>query len=124
MASDDSKFSHITVHADDDDEFVIQAGIPAHASVEPAVEPEHAAPTVAESELNEASVETPAVEQEVTPDEATEQDEQKKARSKEYRATTAEDLEATPMSGMQKAIIAIALLCVFGSVAYYMFFMR
>ena len=123
MASDDSKFSHITVHADDDGEFVIQAGIPAHAPAESA-EPESVASTVAESEPGGASADAPAVEQEIVPDEAAGQGERKKAGSKEYRETTADDLEAAPMSGMQKAIIAVALLCVFGSVAYYMFFMR
>lgn len=120
MASDDTKFSHITVHADDDDEFVIQAGIRAHAPVEPAAESDGAVSEPGEGAPVDASFD----DREGASGEEPAPSAPAKARDEEYRQTTVDDLKAAPMSGMQKAIIAIALLCVFGSVAYYMFFMR
>ena len=41
-----------------------------------------------------------------------------------YRETTLEDLEGSPMSNMQKAIVVLALLLIVAAVVYYFAVMR
>ena len=114
VASGDTKFSHITVSADDDDDVVIQAGARPSGSGARAPEPreEPAAPEPAPVAPEPEPQEEPAPAAQPARD------------AKRYRETTAEDLEAEPMSAMQKAIIAVALAAVVGFVLYYLFFMR
>lgn len=114
MTPGDTKFSHITVHADDDDEFVIQAGAPsqhddAPAPVHPVVE-DAAVPVVApEPEQAEPS----DVEQAVDAEPANSPD--------KYQPTTVEDLKAEPMSVTQKVVIAAAVVLIAGFIVYYVF---
>lgn len=99
MAQDETKFSHITVTSDDEDDVVIHAGLRSTTPPAPAVatpEPE-AAPVL------EPAPEPPAPEA---------------RRKDDYRETTAEDLESEPMSLMQKALIAIAVVLVVAVAAY------
>lgn len=121
MASGDTKFSHITVNADDDDDFVIQAGLrPSAPAVVPvrADAPAPSEPSFAESPSVEGAQEAPAA------DDAKPSKAGAKSSKDGYRETTAEDLEVEPMPAMQKAIIAVALLAVVGFIAYYVLFMR
>ncbi|MBU5406449.1 SURF2 Surfeit locus protein 2 [Paraeggerthella hongkongensis] len=121
MASGDTKFSHITVNADDDDDFVIQAGLrPSAPAPEPAQtdgavpsEPSFDAPSSTEDEREASAA-----------DDARPSSAGSKSSKKGYRETTAEDLEVEPMSAMQKIIIAVALLAIVGFIAYYVLFMR
>ncbi len=105
MTADDTKFSHITVE-DDDDEFVIQAGARSASPHAQAGDVQ-----VAEQPAAPVAAPQPAAKPE-------------KQRDKEYRATTAEDLESVPMSVTQKVVIAAAALLIVGFAVYFMFFMR
>lgn len=126
MATDEKKFSHITVTSDDD--VVIQAGIrsskpaenTASADLEERIEEvaDAADSDVAfvressEEDTDHVSVSSNAQDSENVPSE----------RAKEpYRETTAEDLDLGPMPLMQKVIIAVAVLGIVGFVAYYCF---
>ena len=115
MAAGDTKFSHITVNANDDDDVVIQAGArPARPAADPAPHVPEAAPASEVPAAPERSAPAPA-------DAAT----ASRPRDKKgYRPTTADDLKAEPMSTMQKAIIVLALVGIAAFVAYYLFFMR
>ncbi len=118
MASGDTKFSHITVNADDDDDFVIQAGLrPSAPAPEPA-QTDGAVPS-------EPSFDAPSSTEDEREASAADDVRSSSADSKKgYRETTAEDLEVEPMSAMQKIIIAVALLAIVGFIAYYVLFMR
>lgn len=116
MTPGDTKFSHITVHADDDDEFVIQAGAPAlnddtPASVDPAVQ-DVAAP-VAAPEYEQADEPSVANQATVEAHPADSQD--------GYRPTTVEDLKGEPMSTTQKVVIAAAVVLIVGFVVFNVF---
>ena len=149
MAQGEKKFSHITVTSDEDDDFVIQAGVPAgFRSAAPdeaqaAREDEAAGEASAQGgeagheagREDDAAAEADGVER---ADEAIADEEadgplpdagrSASARSGKkkdaYRETTMEDLEATPMSLTQKVIIALALLLVVVAVVYYFLFLR
>ena len=111
MALDDTRFSHITVTADDEDDVVIHAG----ARPEPAARPA-AGPAGSQDEERPRPVEAPEGERRPAQPSVP-----ASSADKGYRETTAEDLEGSPMSLMQKAIIVIAALFVVGFVAYYLF---
>lgn len=118
MASGDTKFSHITVNADDDDDFVIQAGVRPSVHASESVQAYGATPSepsFAVGLSTEDEREAPA-----TDDVRSSSADSKKG----YRETTAEDLEVEPMPAMQKIIIAVALLAIVGFIAYYVLFMR
>ena len=146
MAQGEKKFSHITVTSDEDDDFVIQAGVPAGSrsaapdEAQAACEDEAAGEASAQGGEagNEAGREDDEADGVERADEAIADEEadgplpdagrSASARSGKkkdaYRETTMEDLEATPMSLTQKVIIALALLLVVVAVVYYFLFLR
>lgn len=136
MTGDAQKFSHISVASDDEDDVVIEAGAPRFRSYgegESAAQP--AGDEAAASAANKTSVvdggegfadrasagaapaervSTPAPERAAKAD---------KPARKGYEETTLADLEDTKMSGMQKGIIAVALIGIAAFIVYYVAFM-
>ena len=131
----DRRFSHITVNAADDDDVVIQAGAygrhqgedvledPVYAEPEPQVapvavpEPKHAAQQApagnhaAKSHAAHArKPETFASDSRPQPAHRAEQ--------------TLEDLDAGPMSGMQKAVLVGVGIVIIAAIVYFALFMR
>lgn len=136
MTGDAQKFSHISVASDDEDDVVIEAGAPRSRSYgegEPAAQPsgdEAAASEVpieaAETAGGEGSSESPSRAFTPAPERAAKADKPAKASAparKGYEETTLEDLEGTKMSGMQKGIIAVALIGIAAFIVYYVAFM-
>ena len=136
MTGDAQKFSHISVASDDEDDVVIEAGAPRSRSYgegEPAAQPsgdEAAASEVpieaAEAAGGEGSSEPPSRACAPAPERSVKADKPAKASvpaRKGYEETTLEDLEGTKMSGMQKGIIAVALIGIVAFIVYYVAFM-
>lgn len=95
MSLDETKFSHITVTSDDEDDVVIHAGAPVKPAPQVPVE----------------STPAPAAEESPAPQQEPAQPTKKKSRrSDDYRPTTAEDLASAPMSTTQKVVIAVAVV--------------
>lgn len=142
MTGEAQKFSHISVASDEDD-VVIEAGAPRFRSYgegESAAQP--AGDEAAASAANKTSVvdggegfadrasagaapaervSTPAPERAAKADKPA-----RKASAparKGYEETTLADLEGTKMSGMQKGIIAVALIGIAAFIVYYVAFM-
>ena len=142
MTGEAQKFSHISVASDDEDDVVIEAGAPRFRSYgegESAAQP--AGDEAAASAANKTSVvaggegfadrastgaapaervSTPA------PERAKADKPARKAPAparKGYEETTLADLEGTKMSGMQKGIIAVALIGIVAFIVYYVAFM-
>lgn len=132
----EGKFAHISVSSDDEDDFVIQTGVPATAS-EVWDDGEGDAGS---DRAYAASVEVPAAPaqsgcvSEVVRDPASlcaggEFAEAKSSSpgsagsagsaDRSYRETTLEDLESTPMSTMQKGVIVAAVLAIVAFVVWY-----
>ncbi len=151
------KFSHITVTPDEEDDVVIQAGVPIEdwngAADEgpggdfgesPNDNPDKSLDDALGGDLEEGAAAEPddvfagealgesvsenspsAPEEAAAPNAAEEDAPQRKAARKEaYRETTMEDLEGAHMSGMQKAIIVLALLLIVAAIVYYCVVMR
>lgn len=143
MTGDAQKFSHISVVSDDEDDVVIEAGAPrvrSYGEGESAAQP--AGDEAAASAANKTSVvaggeglaarasagaapaervSTPAPERAAKADKPA-----RKASAparKGYEETTLADLEDTKMSGMQKGIIAVALIGIVAFIVYYVAFM-
>lgn len=136
MTGDAQKFSHISVASDDEDDVVIEAGAPRFRSYGEGVSAaQPAGDEVAASAANKTSVvaggegladrasagaapaervSTPAPERAAKAD---------KPARKGYEETTLADLEGTKMSGMQKGIIAVALIGIAAFIVYYVAFM-
>ena len=136
MTGDAQKFSHISVASDDEDDVVIEAGAPRSRSYgegesasQPAGDeaPARAAATeAAEADGGEGSSEPPSRASTPAPERAAKADKPAKASAparKGYEETTLEDLEGTKMSGMQKGIIAVALIGIAAFIVYYVAFM-
>lgn len=135
MTGDAQKFSHISVASDDEDDVVIEAGTPRFRSYgegEPAAQPAgdeamSAANKTAAADGGEGPSESPSRASTPAPERAVKAD--KPARKtpaparKGYEETTLEDLEGTKMSGMQKGIIAVALIGIAAFIVYYVAFM-
>lgn len=115
MASDEKKFSHITVTSDDDD-VVIQAGV---RSSDTAPDDEVVVDEVVEPQADNEAVPESSSTSRGDADETDRGD--VAASDTSYRETTAEDLEVEPMSLMQKVIIGVALVAIVAFVAYYVF---
>ena len=136
MTGDAQKFSHISVASDDEDDVVIEAGAPRSHSYgegesvsQPARDeaPARAAATEATAaDGGEGSSEPPSRASTPAPERAAKADKPAKASAparKGYEETTLEDLESTKMSGMQKGIIAVALIGIAAFIVYYVAFM-
>lgn len=131
----DRRFSHITVNAADDDDVVIQAGAYGRHQGEDVLEeavyaePEPQVPPVAVPEPQHAAQQVPAGNHAAKPHAA-------HARKPEtavsdsrtqpvHRAEqTLEDLDAGPMSGMQKAVLVGVGVIIVAAIVYFALFMR
>lgn len=136
MTGEAQKFSHISVASDDEDDVVIEAGAPRFRSYgegESAAQPagDEAAASAAnktsvvdggEGFADRASTGAAPVERVSTPASERAAKADKPAR-KGYEETTLADLEDTKMSGMQKGIIAVALIGIVAFIVYYVAFM-
>lgn len=135
MTGDAQKFSHISVASDDEDDVVIEAGAPRFRSYgegESAAQPAgdeaaaRAANKTAAADGGEGSSELPSRASTPAPERAAKADKPAKASAparKGYEETTLADLEDTKMSGMQKGIIAVALIGIVAFIVYYVAFM-
>lgn len=135
MTGDAQKFSHISVASDDEDDVVIEAGTPRFRSYgegEPAAQPAgdeatSAANKTAAADGGEGPSESPSRASIPAPERAAKADKPARKTSaparKGYEETTLEDLEGTKMSGMQKGIIAVALIGIVAFIVYYVAFM-
>lgn len=131
----DRRFSHITVNAADDDDVVIQAGAYGRHQGEDALEeavyaePEPQVAPLAVPEPQHAAQQVPAGNHAAKPHAA-------HARKPEtavsdsrtqpvHRAEqTLEDLDAGPMSGMQKAVLVGVGVVIIAAIVYFALFMR
>ena len=131
----DRRFSHITVNAADDDDVVIQAGAYGRHQGEDVLEeviyaePEPQVAPVAVPESQHAAQQAPAGNHVAKPHAA-------HARKPEaavpdsrpqpvHRAEqTLEDLDAGPMSGMQKAVLVGVGVVIIAAIVYFALFMR
>ena len=131
----DRRFSHITVNAADNDDVVIQAGAYGRHQGEDVLEeavyaePEPQVAPVAVPEPQHAAQQVPAGNQAAKPHAA-------HARKPEtavsdsrtqpvHRAEqTLEDLDAGPMSGMQKAVLVGVGVVIIAAIVYFALFMR
>ena len=131
----DRRFSHITVNAADDDNVVIQAGAYGRHQDEDVLEgavytePEPQVAPVAVPEPQHAAQQAPAGNHVAKPHAA-------HARKPEtavsdsrpqpvHRAEqTLEDLDAGPMSGMQKAVLVGVGVVIIAAIVYFALFMR
>lgn len=135
MTGDAQKFSHISVASDDEDDVVIEAGTPRFRSYgegEPAAQPAgdeatSAVNKTAAADGGEGPSESPSRASTPAPERAAKADKPARKTSaparKGYEETTLEDLESTKMSGMQKGIIAVALIGIAAFIVYYVAFM-
>lgn len=135
MTGDAQKFSHISVASDDEDDVVIEAGAPRSRSYgegESASQPAgdeatSAANKTAAADGGEGPSESPSRASTPAPERAAKADKPARKTSaparKGYEETTLEDLESTKMSGMQKGIIAVALIGIAAFIVYYVAFM-
>lgn len=135
MTGDAQKFSHISVASDDEDDVVIEAGTPRFRSYgegEPAAQPAgdeatSAANKTAAADGGEGPSESPSRASTPAPERAAKADKPARKASaparKGYEETALEDLEGTKMSGMQKGIIAVALIGIVAFIVYYVAFM-
>ena len=131
----DQHFSHITVNAGDDDDVVIQAGaygrhqgegVPeeaVHAKPEPQVAP------VETPKPQHAAQQMPAHEPAAKPHaeharKAQAADPDSRPKPAHRAEQTLEDLDAGPMSGMQKAVLVGIGLIIVAAVVYFALFMR
>ena len=120
--ADEKTFSHITVSADDEDDVVIHAGArtTSHSadSAFDAVEPASVKTTVHPFTDDDGNDEP----DEVLVDAPIDEEEPRVAQGDEaFRETRLDDLEAAPMSSLQKGILIAALLLIAGFAVYYIF---
>lgn len=150
MTGEAQKFSHISVASDDEDDVVIEAGAPrfrSHGEGVSAAQP--AGDEAAASAANKTSVvdggegfadrasagaapaervSTPAPERAAKADKPARKAPAPARKAlaparKGHEETTLADLEDTKMSGMQKGIIAVALIGIVAFIVYYVAFM-
>ena len=131
----DQRFSHITVNAGDDDDVVIQAGAygrhqgedvleeAVHARPEPQVAPVEA------PKPQHAVQQMPAHEPAAKPHaeharKAQAADPDSRLKSAHRAEQTLEDLDAGPMSGMQKAVLVGVGVVIIAAIVYFALFMR
>lgn len=124
--ADEKAFSHITVSTDDEDDLVIQAGAratsrsaPAASEPSPAEAPSVTVPVEATAPATSEPVAEGASEAEQGDAREAEADDVAPASGVTGREDELKDLESTPMSPVQKAVLAVALLFVVGFAIYY-----
>ena len=131
----DQRFSHITVNAADDDDVVIQAGAYGRHQGEDVLEeavyaePEPQIASVETSRPQHAAQQAPAPEHAAKPHAAHARKPQAGAcegspKPAQRAEQTLEDLEAGPMSGMQKAVLIGVGVIIVAAVVYFALFMR
>lgn len=131
----DRRFSHITVNAADDDDVVIQAGAYGRHQGEDVLEeavyaePEPQVAPVAVPEPQHAAQQVPAGNHAAKPHAAhARKPETAVSESRTqpvHRAEqTLEDLDAGPMSGMQKAVLVGVGVVIIAAIVYFALFMR
>ena len=133
----DQRFSHITVNAADDDDVVIQAGAYGRHQGEDVLEE----PVYVEPEPQVASVEAPCPQHAAQQAPAQNHAHAAKPYAAHARKTqaadvdsrpqpahradqTLDDLDAGPMSGMQKAVLVGVGVIIVAAIAYFALFMR
>ena len=103
---DETRFSHITVTPDEDDDVVIHAGTPATpCGGAPDAACGRDGSTASGEAARDSSVQRDSQGSDPSPGDA-------------FRETTIEDLEPSPMPAMQKAVIAVAVVLFAIAVAY------
>ena len=131
----DRRFSHITVNAADDDDVVIQAGAYGRHQGEDVLEeavyaePEPQVAPVAVPEPQHAAQQVPAGNHAAKPHAAHARKPETAAFDSRpqpaHRAEqTLEDLDAGPMSGMQKAVLVGVGVVIIAAIVYFALFMR
>lgn len=131
----DRRFSHITVNAADDDDVVIQAGAYGRHQGEDVLgeavyaEPEPQVAPVAVPEPQHAAQQVPAGNHAAKPHAAHARKPETFASDSRpqpaHRAEqTLEDLDAGPMSGMQKAVLVGVGVVIIAAIVYFALFMR
>lgn len=131
----DRRFSHITVNAADDDDVVIQAGAYGRHQGEDfleetvCAEPEPQVAPVAVPEPKHAAQQTPAGNHAAKSHAAHARKPETFASDSRpqpaHRAEqTLEDLDAGPMSGMQKAVLVGVGIVIIAAIVYFALFMR
>ena len=131
----DRRFSHITVNAADDDDVVIQAGAYGRHQGEDVLEeavyaePEPQVAPVAVPEPKHAAQQAPAGNHAAKPHAAharkTQAADADSRPQPAHRAEqTLEDLDAGPMSGMQKAVLVGVGVIIVAAIVYFALFMR
>lgn len=123
--ADTTGFSHITVSTDDDDDVVIQAGIADSTSeeltdAELGDGPADAGNLGGEEAVAESEPAT-ADEPPIADEPPTAEEPRRFAADDGYRETTLDDIEGSPMSTTQKAVIVVALLGIIAFAAWYLF---
>ena len=123
----DRRFSHITVNAADDDDVVIQAGAYGRHQGEDVLEgavyaePEPQVAPVAVPEPQHAAQQAPAGNHVAKPQTAVSDSRPQPVHRAEQ---TLEDLDAGPMSGMQKAVLVGVGVVIIAAIVYFALFMR
>lgn len=126
----DRRFSHITVNAADDDDVVIQAGTYGRHQGEDVLEgavyaePEPQVAPVAVPEPQHAAQQAPAGNHAAharKPETAVSDSRPQPVHRAEQ---TLEDLDAGPMSGMQKAVLVGVGVVIIAAIVYFALFMR
>lgn len=126
----DRRFSHITVNAADDDDVVIQAGAYGRHQGEDVLEgavraePEPRVAPVAVPEPQHAAQQAPAGNHAAharKPETAVSDSRPQPVHRAEQ---TLEDLDAGPMSGMQKAVLVGVGVVIIAAIVYFALFMR
>ena len=151
MASEKRPFSHITVNVEEEDDLVIQAGavdagapssdeaapsdggapdVALSADAARAGDREEACPVHADDDRDadlDSDEGAPASEQAPSSAHADAGDEgdapaRPASAGRAHEGTSLQDLESSKMGGLQKAIVAVAVLAVVGFAVYYIFF--
>lgn len=143
MASDKRPFTHITVNADEEDDLVIQAGAvsagePSCGGGDPSGEDAASGGASADADHADAlrehgdddrdadlDADEDAAALEAARSDASEEEGASVRRAgaeKPREGTSLQDLENAKMGGLQKAIVAVAVLAVVAFAVYYIFF--
>lgn len=135
MASDKPQYTHISVEPDDDDEFVVEAGILPGGEQASAAEEGQDSQFTPEVEASGAPTHAPDgtahsithIVQRPSGAEGAqaqgESDQTKTSVGSAYREQTLQDLDAGPMSNMQKYVIGFLVIFVIAFIAYcFLFF--